>query len=334
MAQDYPDLYDGYLAAAPAINQEKFGLSELYPQLVMKKDLGYTALAADAVSVDPNAIALRDKVRAATTRAVFQCDAQNGNLGFGFLLDPDKCSYNPATDAAALCAGQTNTSVTPNVVGTGTAATYCLTLTEANAINKIWYGETTDGSFDAIQTVAARTGTSLGSNQLWWGLSRGARISDMVAAPGMLSTAYLALALNNIRYATKRPPFSVFVTNPPDSTDFINPDIVERNLWTEIDSQGLADAVSRISTTLQPALGNLLTDKTDLSSLRDLRRKVIVYHGMAEEAIPHQGSVHYYEGVASKMGGYCRNAEVLPSLSRPGGTAQLSRLGIHGQRDA
>ena len=44
VAQNYPELYDGYMIAAPAIDQEKFGLARLYVQIVLKNDLGFSAV--------------------------------------------------------------------------------------------------------------------------------------------------------------------------------------------------------------------------------------------------------------------------------------------------
>ena len=45
--QEYPELYDGYMIAQPAPNIAKFGTSALYPQIVMKTELGYTAVNKD-----------------------------------------------------------------------------------------------------------------------------------------------------------------------------------------------------------------------------------------------------------------------------------------------
>ena len=44
IVQEYPELYDGYMIAQPALNIAKFGTSALYPQIVMKTELGYTAV--------------------------------------------------------------------------------------------------------------------------------------------------------------------------------------------------------------------------------------------------------------------------------------------------
>ena len=65
MAQEYPEFYDGFLIAAPAISSGQFGLNAFYPQVVMKADLGYT-------SADPGFAAanFKDKVVQANVRAV------------------------------------------------------------------------------------------------------------------------------------------------------------------------------------------------------------------------------------------------------------------------
>jgi feruloyl esterase len=43
IVQDYPELYDGYMIAAPALSIPMFGTTALYAQLVMKIDLGFSA---------------------------------------------------------------------------------------------------------------------------------------------------------------------------------------------------------------------------------------------------------------------------------------------------
>ena len=68
IAQQYPELYDGYLIGQPAISPPMFGTEAIYPQLEMKAELGYTA--ADKVQ----AAAFAKKVEAANKRAVAQCD--------------------------------------------------------------------------------------------------------------------------------------------------------------------------------------------------------------------------------------------------------------------
>lgn len=87
IAQRFPDDYDGILAGAPAINWSRFITAELYPQIVMLRDLG-----APLPEV---------KLNAANALAGAAC----GGSDPGFLLDPLQCRYDPTKDAAALCTG-------------------------------------------------------------------------------------------------------------------------------------------------------------------------------------------------------------------------------------
>jgi Tannase and feruloyl esterase len=277
IAQDYPELYDGYLSAAPAISTGKFNASAFYPQLVMKADLGYTS--ADPAFAAAN---FKAKMTEVNKLAVKSCDKE----GLGFLLDPFVCNYNPAKDAAALCTGVAG----DGVVGTNLETKTCVNLTEARVINKIWYGATTDGSYDANESVAARSGKALGKTatgqQLWWSYPRGADWGGLISSVG--GTEALAVALEDIRYATT-------------TSNLVNP-ITERERWRALDFAGLADAQAK-SLAQQPRLGDVNTDSADLSKLQKLGRKIITYNGLGEEVIPPTVSTNHFERVAASMGG-------------------------------
>src|SRR5262252_3232196 len=153
IAQTHPDDYNGYLVGAPAFNWTKFITNELYPQIVMQRDLGGPMSAA--------------KLSFMGSAAVSACDLVNGQH-LGFILDPRQCRYDPTRDAAVLCNGVAGHG---GVVGTSTSPN-CVNLTEAVAMNKIWYGQTTDGSVPEPATDNS-SGPTLSANQLWWGLTRG-----------------------------------------------------------------------------------------------------------------------------------------------------------------
>jgi feruloyl esterase len=279
MAQDYPEMYDGYLLAAPALSTSKFGLNSFYPQVVMKTDLGYT-------SADPafTAANFKQKVTDANRRAVQACDKE----GLGFLLNPFACNYDPAKDAAALCIGVSGSGV----MGSNGDAKNCLSLTEARVINKLWYGITSDGSYDAAETVASRSGVSLGSKQLWWSFPRGADWGNLVSRVGGAET--VAMYRQDIRYAASA------AVNPVGN--LVHTTIQERDQWRALDYAALTDTFSK-GAALQSAIGHLNTDNADLSKLRSLGRKIITYTGLAEDAIPPATSVHHYERIAAEMGG-------------------------------
>jgi feruloyl esterase len=293
IAQEYPELYDGYLIAQPALNIAKFGTSSLYPQIVMKTELGYTAVNA------AEAKAFAAKVAAANARAVAACDT----AGLGFLLDPFACNYNPARDAAALCAGVAGDGVT----GSNTDAATCMSAKEAMALNRIWYGLTPDGSFDAAQTPEARSGKTLGAKQVWWTFTRGTAIGGQITSA---RTEEVALALQDVSYAADASASApVPVTNGSTSV---------RNKWLELDYATLADAVSK-HVALQPTLfSNLITDKPDLTKLSDLGRKVVVWSGLADDAIPPAGNVNYHERVAAVMGGHAEVQKFMRMYLLPG----------------
>jgi feruloyl esterase len=278
IAQEYPELYDGYMIAQPALSIAKFGTAGLYPQIVMKTELGFTA------ANKPEAAAFAAKVAAANKRAVAACD----KAGLGFLLDPFTCDYDPARDADMLCVGAGGEGVTGNNADAAT----CMSPKEANALNRIWYGATSDGSFDAAQSAEARSGKSLGKNQLWWTFTKSTAIGGQITNASSLG---VALALQDVSYA---PDAS---TASGDPITNVSTDV--RNKWRELDYAGLANAVNK-GVALQPTLfSDLITDKADLGKLRDLDRKVIVYSGLVDDAIPPAGNINYHERVVAAMGG-------------------------------
>jgi hypothetical protein len=278
LVQEYPELYDGYMIAQPALSIAKFGTTSLYPQIVMKTELGFTA--ADKAK----AAAFAAKVAAANKRAVAACD----KAGLGFLLDPFACDYNPARDADMLCAGEAGEGVT----GSNADAAACMSLKEANALNRIWFGATSDGSFDVAQSPDARSGKSLGKNQLWWTFTKSTGIGGQITSAGADN---VALALQDVSYTADASATSAIpITNASTSV---------RNKWMELDYAGLAAAVNK-NVALQPTLfSDLITDKPDLAKLRDLGRKVIVYTGLVDDAIPPAGNINYHERVVAAMGG-------------------------------
>lgn len=113
MAQRYPEDYDGILAGAPAIHWDRFQAQQIWPQVVMRQDLGYVLSAP--------------KQALATSRAIAACDAADG-VTDGVIDNPSSCAYNPVSDTTitkAACSSSDNT---------------CLSVAEANVMQKIWGG--------------------------------------------------------------------------------------------------------------------------------------------------------------------------------------------------
>ena len=284
MAQERPDLYDGYLIAQPAISVSQLGLAGLYAQEVMKAELGINA--ADK----PAAAAFARKVAAATARAVAQCDREK----LGFLLAPEACSYDPLRDAAMLCAGEPGLSVN----GQPADPAACMTAREAIALNKIWYGPSTDGSHDPAQAAEGRSGRQLGPRQLWWGLTRGANLGGQITNAGAET---LALAMQDVRYA---------------GDSLVNTSTPARKRWQELGYASYADAFAR--TRSLPVLAEYTTDRADLSRLQALGRKMILWNGLAEDVIPPQGALHWYHRVMAGVGGQAQVQGFLRLYNIPG----------------
>jgi feruloyl esterase len=66
---------------------------------------------------------------------------------------------------------------------------------------------------------------------------------------------------------------------------------------------GLADAVKKSTAAQSSVFSEFATDKAVLSKFRDLGRKAIFYHGLADDAIPPAGSINYHHRVLARMGG-------------------------------
>jgi Tannase and feruloyl esterase len=291
IAQNAPELYDGYMIAQPAINAPRFGLAALYTQVVMKNDLGFTATDR------PKAAAFARKVEAANVRAVASCDKAR----LGFLLDPYSCNYDPAKDAALLCAGVVGRGVT----GSNADAATCMSRAEAEALDKIWYGPTRDGSFDTAETADTRSGKSLGARQLWWTFTRGTSISGNITSA---STDIFAIAMQDLGYAAS--------AGNTSAIPITNTSTPVRDKWAGLSYASFADGFDKARDV--PALRDYMTDNADLSKLRSLGRKVLIYNGLADDAIPSAGAVNYYNRVAAGMGGDAQVQQFLRMYLLPG----------------
>jgi Tannase and feruloyl esterase len=275
IAQEHPADYDGYLVGAPAFNWSRFITNELYPQIVMLRDLPA-----------PLSTAKLNAVSAAATQA---CGQVNGQA-LGFILDPRQCHYDPTRDAAALCQGVLGNG---GAVGTNTS-TSCVTLAEARAINKIWYGQTVDG-FVPDPAVDNSSHAQLQPQQLWWGLNRGANLTLLAGnasappffGPFPIATDQVALELQDPTYATPT---------------FLNASGNGANKWTQLSYGGLADAYFR-GVALQDEFSHINTDNPDLRKAKHLGAKIISYHGWSDQLIPPLGSINYYTRVSSVTGG-------------------------------
>ncbi|MEO6320050.1 MAG: tannase/feruloyl esterase family alpha/beta hydrolase [Polaromonas sp.] len=154
-AQANPKDFDGILAGAPVVNWTKFITAELYPQVVVQRDLGGVLPTTAQHALVSNA-------------AINACDVVNGQH-LGYIPDPMQCKYDPTTDASVLCAANGGTNATAD----------CVTPLQATAFNKFWYGQTSDGTVPS-PAVDNSSGISPAANQRWYGLARGTNLTALV----------------------------------------------------------------------------------------------------------------------------------------------------------
>ena len=266
LAQLHPGDFDGILAGAPAFNWTRFITNELYPQIVYQRDLGAVPLTAGQVTLLGNA-------------AINACDLVGGQH-LGYIEDPSECRYDPTQDVNVLCAssGGVNTSAD------------CVSTTQAQAMNKLWYGQTRDGSVPspAVDNSWAHT---LDSNHLWYGLTRGTSFGGLggsnagVPFPFPIATDMVALENQNPALATP---------------SFTNPTGNGANGWLGL-TYGQLGAAFDNGVLLQPQFAHINTDDPDLHRFRSAGGRMLMYHGLADVLIMPQGSVNYYERVVREM---------------------------------
>ncbi len=267
-AQAHPTDFDGILAGMPAINLTKAGTAGLYPRIVSQRDLGGTNLTSGQLSLVSNA-------------AISACDVV-GTQHLGYILDPSQCRYDPTLDTSVLCTAS----------GGNNSTNDCVSTVQATAINKIWYGQTTDGS---VPSPSVDNGFSItpAAPQRWYGPARGTDIS-VVAGSSPLSPLALGLATDVVALEEQNPTLG--------TPSFQNATGHGSNRWMNLGYADLSMAFDR-GVALQAAMSNVNTDNPDLSVFKNGGGKMIAFHGLADFLIPAQGTINYYNRVANQMGG-------------------------------
>ena len=257
-AQVNPQDFDGILAGAPAINWTRFITSELYPQVIMQRDLNGVLISEQQL-----------------TRVSNQANAACGminNQAYGYILDPSDCAYDPTKDMSILC--ESNPSEN------------CLSLAQAQAINKMWYGQTEDGSVPD-PTLDNGFNLNLSANQKWFGLTRGTNLSRLAGTiPFSTSSDLVALIAQDSRIAQE---------------NFINKISNGINTWKALSYSDLNE-IQQKGLDLQEQFSHINTDQTDLSEFNRGGRKLIIYHGLADVLIMPQGTLRYISQLNETMG--------------------------------
>nr|WP_246748181.1 tannase/feruloyl esterase family alpha/beta hydrolase [Methylobacterium sp. SD274] len=269
LAQAFPDAFDGILVGAPAINWSKYHTANLYGQIAMKQDLGQ--------------LIGTDKLKAATQAAIKAC----GGSELGFIIDPLSCRYDPAKDTANLCKNPADKSDASE----GNTSKTCLTPKEAAVINKAWYGQTASGTVPAPADDNGNGNDLSGKERIWFGYTRGTDLVTSSVGGGfgvVLAADQTALELQNPTLG------STYLNNATGKGT---------NRWLDaLNYGGLTDAQAK-GVQLQPEFSAINTDNPDLTKFAAAGGKIVMYQGMADEYIPAQGAINYYDRVTSRMGG-------------------------------
>lgn len=275
LAQNHPEDYDGMVALFPAINWTRFITSELYPQIVYQRDLGGTALTKAQSDLVSNA-------------AIAACDVVGGQH-LGYILDPSSCAYDPLQDLSVLCVADGGTNATSS----------CVSRAQAQAVNKIWYGMTADGTAPdpAVDNgwSQAASGTLMGSgNHRWFGLARGTTFH---------SPFFVGLASPDMEFPIASDMVALELQNPTlAGAGFMNATGNGQSLWKQLSYAQLSNAYDR-GVALQAQFGGIDTNSPDLSAYKNRGGKILTWHGLADELIVPQGTINYYNRVAAQMGG-------------------------------
>jgi feruloyl esterase len=182
-----------------------------------------------------------------------------------------------------------------------------MSLKEATALNKIWYGATADGSWDPNQSADSRSGKALGAKQTWWTFTKTTAIGGQITSA---ATDNVVLALQDVRYAAD--------ASTTAAIPIANTSTAVRNKWLELDYAALAEATRKGVAAQATLFSQYGTDVADLRKLRDLNRKAIVWSGLVDDAIPPAGNIHYHERVAAAMGGHAEAQKFMRMYLVPG----------------
>lgn len=264
-AQNFPGDFDGIVAGAPSIDQTRFFAANLYPQIVVQRDLGGVPISNPQHAL-------------VSAAAVDACDTALNGQHDGFITEPGQCKYDPTTDASVLCVAD----------GGSNATASCVSKTQAGAFNKFWFGPTADGT---APSPGADNGYNItqSPNQIWYGPSRGTDMTQTAAAvPWVRAPDQVALNLQDPSYGAPN-----FINATGNGTD----------KWKSLTYADFANMLYQ-GAALNLAFGDIDTHNADMSAFRDRGGKMLTYHGLSDRLVPSQSSLNYYTRMSNLMGGY------------------------------
>jgi len=134
---------------------------------------------------------------------------------------------------------------------------------DANVVRRIWEGPRT---YD--------------DKFLWYGLTRGTRLTDLAGTKGSPPTGTpFDVSLEWLRY---------FIVLDPEWD-------IKSLTWAEFE-QLFNQSVDQYTEVIG-------TEETDLSRFRDHGGKLIIMHGLADQLVPPQGTIRYFDSMNRRMGG-------------------------------
>jgi pimeloyl-ACP methyl ester carboxylesterase len=262
-AQKYPDDFDGLLIGAPSLTQSLMFPSILHPLIVIQNDLGGQPFSEGQL----------EKV---SERAIAEGDTTVNGSHDGYITDWEWNTYDPTKDLSVLAVSAGGNCTEP----------WALSLAQANAINKIWYGPTLDGTIpDPSQDNGSRCPRA--KNQLYWGRLRGTRI-DYATFARQESTGLLALSLQDCSVA---------------SPTWLHPTGNGKDAWKDWTYDQYAKALLRCQS-MNETFANMDADEPDkLDAIQKRGAKILTYHGLADTVTVPQNAINYYRSSSHFTGG-------------------------------
>ncbi|KAK7984268.1 hypothetical protein PG989_011670 [Apiospora arundinis] len=277
LAQRWPEDYDGYLAGAAALRCHDIVVALAPPALMT--ELSYTPPPCE--------------LRALRRLAMEACDSLDGVVD-GLVSDPERCfeAFDP------------HTRVGESFVCEETGKTLQITKEAAKIAQLAW-----EGLRDVVEEDAEYDNGAYSSSKLIWG--------GGVGHQALITDSPFSWALTTCDYTTDPPrchpapwPFSAAWVQSLVYKNLSRPFDVAAPEFRQHGPRAVARIVRQARQWYTSALG---TFDTDLSGLRSSGGKMLMWHGMADEAIPLGNSREYYDAVAARdparVDGYLRYFE-------------------------
>jgi hypothetical protein len=302
-AQMYPKDFDGIVAEAVSYDQTQYFPALMWAQLVMQRDLVDQGLPLLSK-------AKRDAVSTAALRA---CDTAVNGTHDGYVTHYGQCAYDPTQDAQVLCAsdGGSNTSAA------------CVTRTEAQVFNKIWYGVTADGTVPA-PSVDNGVNTFRTANQLWWGRKRGTGLDPVADSAGNVpSLGILGLVLDQVAWNLQDLSYT--------RASYVNATATGQERWKTMSYGQFAQAFPAGRNLNSTVFANIDANNPDLTAFRDAGAKMISTVGISDPFVSVEAMLNYYARSSALVGGNAQADQfhrmfLIPGRGHCGGTGSIGAV--------